>query len=202
MDISPDHTRFVGGAKKRVSKRVGKSKSGCGCSGGAVTIKLTKSKLNPNIENMMSAGALTAGALTAGAATGGSHISDDMKRQMMEHLVGHGFFSDLWHGIKSVVKPVASVAKVVLPIVSPGYGSLASGVISALGGAKPHKKKQEKKKRNVTPKQQERTSLIKEIMALEKVTLPQASRYIKAMMETNKMTLSEVRDYVKENGLT
>lgn len=67
--------------------------------------------------------------------------------EMNKHLEGKGFWEDFGRGFMSVIKPVASVAKAVLPVVAPGVGTAAALGMNAIGLGKSggEKKKKEKK---------------------------------------------------------
>ena len=65
--------------------------------------------------------------------------------EMNKYLEGKGFWEDFGRGFMSVIKPVASVAKAVLPVVAPGVGTAAALGMNAIGLGKSGGKKKEKK---------------------------------------------------------
>jgi len=90
-------------------------------------------------------------------------------------MVGSGFWGDFKKGFNSVVKPVAKVVKAVAPIIPHPAGQVAPAVLSAVGlGKKP------KKPRKLSEKQRKRNAMVSKLMKEEGMTLPQASRHIKA----------------------
>ena len=117
---------------------------------------------------------------TFGGALGLKHdhanLSDADKMRILKHLHGQGFFSDLWGKVKHWVKPIATVAKHVLPIIAPGWGSVASTALGALGAGKPARKP----KRQASAATLERAKIVKQVMAEQGLSLPQASSYVKA----------------------
>jgi len=50
---------------------------------------------------------------------------------------GSGFFGDLWGGVKSVLKPVASIAAPIVSAVAPEFAPLAMGANALLGNGGP-----------------------------------------------------------------
>jgi hypothetical protein len=90
-------------------------------------------------------------------------------------IVGGGFWGDFQRGFNSVVKPVAKAVKIVAPIIPHPAGQVAPAVLSAVGlGKKP------KKTRTLSEKQRKRNALVSKLMKQEGMTLPQASKHIKA----------------------
>jgi len=63
-----------------------------------------------------------------------------VRQQLYDHLNGGSFWNDFKDGFMSVIKPVASAAKAVLPIVAGPEGAAAASVIHAMGGKKGRKK--------------------------------------------------------------
>lgn len=60
----------------------------------------------------------------------------EMGRSLGQHLQslhGKGFFDDFKQGFNAVVSPIASIAKTALPVLAPGYGTLASAGLDMLG---------------------------------------------------------------------
>ena len=124
---------------------------------------------------------------TFGGALGLKHdhanLSDADKMRILKHLHGQGFFSDLWGKVKHWVKPIATVAKHVLPIIAPGWGSVASTALGALGAGMPpetERKPARKPKRQASAATLERAKIVKQVMAEQGLSLPQASSYVKA----------------------
>ena len=133
------------------------------------------------------AGAVGLSALGYGKSTGGvkkkstsgaKSLGEKYAKEIMkaEGLQGSGFWGDFKHGFDSVIKPVASIAKPLMPLAGP-YGVAGAVGLSALGYGK--STGGAKKKRNLSEKQIQRNKLVKEIMKGEGMTLPQASKYIK-----------------------
>ena len=58
----------------------------------------------------------------------------------LHSLHGAGFWSDFGNGFMSVIKPVAGIAKMALPLLGP-EGKVASGVLGTLGLGKPRKRR-------------------------------------------------------------
>lgn len=63
--------------------------------------------------------------------------------ELNSHLEGKGFWEDFGRGFMSVIRPVAGVAKAVLPVVAPGVGTLASMGMDAVGLGKSGGKKED-----------------------------------------------------------
>ena len=70
--------------------------------------------------------------------SGGAKLTP-RERTLADDIRGGGWWDDFKSGFMSVIKPVASVAKTVLPFVAPVAGSVASAGLSAIGLGKPRK---------------------------------------------------------------
>jgi len=198
-------SRIVGGSKKSGGKLVLGKKFGAGSTGGGSTgggstgggstgghltagklTEATKMKILQHLQGQgffnadLTSGRVGGGKVhlkdTFGGALGLKHdhenLSDADKMRILKHLHGQGFFSDLWGKVKHWVKPIATVAKHVLPIIAPGWGSVASKALGALGAGKP--------KRKASAATLERARIVKQVMAEQGLSLPQASAYVKA----------------------
>jgi hypothetical protein len=108
-------------------------------------------------DNMPSRGGAMSGGVRCdcGGVCGGARNPVELMEQVMQHvedgrmsggqvanvimdyagngMYGEGFFGDLWSGIKSVAKPLASVAKMGLSLVPHPGAQLASHALGALG---------------------------------------------------------------------
>lgn len=137
--------------------------------------------------------------MTGGAKEMGAHLSS----RLME-LHGKGFWDDFKSGFMSVISPVASIAKPLLPMLGP-EGAAASAVMGAVGlgkrgglrtGAYEGKGKlkiehdessesesEEKcggaKKKSVSDKRKARGAMVSKLMKTKGFTLAEASKYIK-----------------------
>ena len=66
-------------------------------------------------------------------AIGGQQKLGRTHSKMVRELQGAGFFDDFKKGFMSVISPIASIAKPLLPMVAGPYGAAASAGLSALG---------------------------------------------------------------------
>ena len=120
----------------------------------------------------------------------GEHLGRMMLEQNPELkgsgvVTGGSFWNNLKKGFMKAVKVVAPIVKKVAPIVAPGYGTLLSTGLSLAGLGKKRKTnakttKKPKTKRPQSEKQKQRGQMVSQLMREEGMTLPEASKYIKA----------------------
>jgi len=90
---------------------------------------------------------------------------------------GEGFWDDFKSGFMSVVKPVAGIAKSVLPLAGP-EGMAASGVLNAIGLGK-HKKRGMGATGAGKDGRKRRAEIVKKVMKQRGVSLAEASKIVK-----------------------
>lgn len=96
-------------------------------------------------EELVGGGEMTrmVGSGTGGRRKGGMSEATQMGLHLGKHLHklhGGGFWSDFGDGFMSVIRPVAGIAKSVLPLLGP-EGMAASGVMGAVGLGKPRRRR-------------------------------------------------------------
>lgn len=97
-----------------------------------------------------------------------NHMDRVMQEMPDRTLRGAGFWDSFGRGFMSVIKPVAGVAKAVLPVVAPGVGTLASMGMDAVGlGKSGGKKRGRPKGKKQGAKDKEDEKLAMEIKALK-----------------------------------
>lgn len=109
--------------------------------------------------------------------------------KMMSSIKGAGFFDDFQKGFMSVIRPIASIAKPLLPMAGP-YGTAASMGLSALGLGKAGESDSEdevavvggrKKRAKAGPSDARRArgAMVSKLMKEKGMSLGEASKYIK-----------------------
>jgi hypothetical protein len=115
-------------------------------------------------------------------------------RPSKKKLEGEGFFGDMWDGIKMVAKPLASVAKVGLSLVPLPQAQIASQILDMAGAGKKKRGRPSKMSggRALVPVANmqsrvggkkvggnKRSEIVKEIMSDKKLSMIEASKYVK-----------------------
>jgi hypothetical protein len=114
-----------------------------------------------------------------------------------ENLVGKGFLSDLWKGVKKVAKPLASVAKVGLSMVPLPQAQLASTALGALGAGKKRGRPSKMKGGNLVPVANMKSSS----MAGQGKPKNKRSEIVKKIMKEKGLSMIEASKYVRLNNL-
>jgi len=155
----------------------------------------------------MSGGAMSGGAMSGGAMSGGA-MNDGMftERQlmglaravgggqplgrthskMMNDIKGAGFFDDFQKGFMSVIRPLASIVKPLLPLAGP-YGAAGAAGLSALGLGRGRGDdmvetvggRRRRAKASPTDGRRARGAMVSQLMRERGMTLGQASKFIK-----------------------
>ena len=118
----------------------------------------------------------------AGRRRGRGKMEDEESENEVD---GEGFFDDFKQGFMSVIKPVAGIAKSVLPLAGP-EGMAASGVLNAIGLGKRGKKSKGDGRHKGTDlgKRHDgrklRAKIVKKIMKERGLSMVQASKAVKA----------------------
>ena len=97
-----------------------------------------------------------------------------LKKHIIAHLDGSGFWGDLWDGVKTGVGTVAKIAKPVLGMIPHPAAQMASKGLDAFGFGKP------RKRRRINPAMKRRGEEISKLMKSEGMTLGEASSYLKS----------------------
>lgn len=158
---------------------VGAGMTGGAMTGGAVSGGGFISDLGiPIISNLAGAIGLGKGQRRRGGAMTGGAVSGGVRRRggamTGGGVAGGGFWDDFKSGFNSVVAPVASIAKPLLSLAGP-EGRVASMGLSALGYGK-------QKRRSAGPNdgRRARAQIVKKVMMERGVSLPEASKIVKA----------------------
>lgn len=130
-------------------------------------------------------------------AVGGAKRLSAKHAEMVTNIRGAGFWDDFKSGFMSVVRPVASIAKPLLPMVAGPYGAAASAGLSALGlgrsedmdeesesemeGGRPQLAGGRRKRASAGPNdaRRKRGAMVSKLMREKGMSLGEASRYIK-----------------------
>jgi len=119
------------------------------------------------------------------------------KCEQCEPMEGKGFLSSLWKGIKTVAKPLASVAKVGLSMTPLPQAQLAAAGLDALGAGKRRGRPSKMKGGNLVPVANMRGSS----MAGQGKPKNKRAEIVKKIMKEKKLSMIEASKYVKEHKL-
>jgi hypothetical protein len=122
---------------------------------------------------------------------------DEKESKDVEKMEGKGFLSSLWKGIKTVAKPLASVAKVGLSMTPLPQAQLAAAGLDALGAGKRRGRPSKMKGGNLVPVANMRGSS----MAGQGKPKNKRAEIVKKIMKEKKLSMIEASKYVKEHKL-
>jgi hypothetical protein len=124
--------------------------------------------------------------------------SKDVEKTKDEPMEGKGFLSSLWKGIKTVAKPLASVAKVGLSMTPLPQAQLAAAGLDALGAGKRRGRPSKMKGGKLVPVENMKSS---SMAGQGKPKINKRADIVKKIMKEKKLSMIEASKYVKEHKL-